>query len=130
MKRLQCRDELYRLGKRTGFSAFHVCCWIPEIYINLPCLQETPKDYFIQGGNSPSINDHCFYSLWNPRVYMYVCVCVSIFLSLSLSLAIAICQDCLQYLFRMYVYIFIYLFIYLFMYLFIYFKKAAVQSNN
>ena len=32
MKRLQCRDELYRLGKRTGFSAFHVCCWIPEIY--------------------------------------------------------------------------------------------------
>ena len=47
-----------------------------------------------------------------------LCVCVNIYLSLSLS--IAICQDCLQYLFRIciYIYLFIYSFIYLYIYLF------------
>ena len=64
----------------------------------------------------------------NAKIVYYVCV--SIFISLSLS--IAICQDCLQYLFRIciYIYLFIYLFIHLFIYIFIYLKKAAVQSNN
>ena len=58
-----------QIGKKNWFQC--IPCLLLDTW-NLPYLPETPKDYFVQGGNSPSINDHCFYSLWNPRVYIYM----------------------------------------------------------
>ena len=58
-----------QIGKKNWFQC--IPCLLLDTW-NLPYLPETPKDYFVQGGNSPSINDHCFYSLWNPRVYIYI----------------------------------------------------------